>query len=146
MTKLFHTTRRVEFGETDLAGVVHFANFFRYMESAEVEFLRSRGVSVRLKWEGQEIGFPRVSVSCDYYRPAFFQDVIDIDISLDRIGDKSVTYVFEFSRDGTLLARGSITSVCCRVLAEQKFESMAIPQSYRDRIEKWSEPKSEPEA
>ena len=58
MTKLFHTTRRVEFGETDLAGVVHFANFFRYMESAEVEFLRSRGVSVRLKWEGQEIGFP----------------------------------------------------------------------------------------
>ena len=136
MTKLFHTTRRVEFGETDLAGVAHFANFFRYMESAEVEFLRSRGVSVRLEWEGQQIGFPRVSVSCDYLRPAFFEDVIEIDISLEAIGAKSVTYVFEFLRGGVVLARGRITSVCCRVLSERKFESIPIPASYRARIEK----------
>ena len=30
-----------EFCDTDMAGIVHFANFFRFMESAEVEFLRS---------------------------------------------------------------------------------------------------------
>ena len=58
---VFRTTRRIEFGDTDMAGIVHFANFFRFMESAECEFLRSRGLSVKLDWEGQAIGFPRVT-------------------------------------------------------------------------------------
>ena len=42
MSDPFRTTRRVEFGDTDMAGMVHFANFFRFMEAAEVEFLRAR--------------------------------------------------------------------------------------------------------
>ena len=40
MADPFRTTRLVEFGDTDMAGIVHFANFFRYMESAEHAFLR----------------------------------------------------------------------------------------------------------
>ena len=52
MTEPFRTTRRIEFADTDMAGIVHFANFFRFMEAAEVEFLRARGVSVALTWEG----------------------------------------------------------------------------------------------
>src|SRR5437868_6014643 len=56
----FRTTRRIEFGDTDMAGIVHFANFFRFMEAAECAFLRSRGLSVRMQWEGQAIGFPRL--------------------------------------------------------------------------------------
>ena len=72
MAALFRTTRRVEFADTDMAGIVHFANFFRFMESAEVEFLRTRGLSVALTWEGEKIGFPRVSASCDYFHPARF--------------------------------------------------------------------------
>ena len=74
----FHTTRLVEFADTDMAGIVHFANFFRFMESAEVEFLRSRGLSVAMIWEGMKIGFPRVSASCDYLRPIRFQDVVKL--------------------------------------------------------------------
>src|SRR5438132_1497386 len=114
MSTGFHTTRRVEFGDTDMAGIVHFANFFRYMEAAETAFLRSLGVSVKLEWEGQAIGFPRVSASCDYVQPAFFEDVLDIEVTIDKIGRKSLSYTFEFSRDRTKLARGKVTSVCCR--------------------------------
>src|SRR2546421_12927081 len=96
---VFHTKRRVEFGDTDMAGIVHFANFFRFMESAECEFLRSRGLSVKLDWEGQAIGFPRVSATCDYVSPARFEDLLDVSVSIDRVGAKSVTYAFEFARD-----------------------------------------------
>ena len=46
MTQPFRTTRRVEFGDTDMAGIAHFANFFRYMEAAETDFLLARGLSV----------------------------------------------------------------------------------------------------
>src|SRR5436190_17765012 len=115
---VFRTTRRIEFGDTDMAGIVHFANFFRFMEAAECEFLRSRGLSVVLEWEGQAIGFPRVAANCDYLKPARFEDVLDIAVTTERIGAKSVTYAFEFTRDGVPLARGKVTSVCCRVSEE----------------------------
>src|SRR5271167_2282952 len=98
----FRTTRRVEFADTDMAGIVHFSNFFRFMEAAEVEFLRSRGLSVALTWEGEKLGFPRVAASCDYLRPVHFEDVVDVAVSLVRLGQKSATYGFEFSLDGEI--------------------------------------------
>jgi len=135
MTILHRTTRRIEFCDTDMAGIVHFANFFRFMESAEVEFLRSRGLSVKMEWEDEKIGFPRVSANCDYVRPAYFEDLLDVTVSLEKIGEKSVTYGFEFVRTGELLARGKVTSVCCRVNAEHRLESIPIPRGFRERIE-----------
>lgn len=133
--KSFHTSRIVEFGDTDMAGIVHFANFFRYMESAECAFLRSLGLGVKLDWEGQTIGFPRVSASCDYLTPARFEDVLDVQVAALRIGSKSVTYGFAFARKGQAIATGKVTSVCCRVLAEHRLESTAIPATYRVRLE-----------
>src|SRR5437588_8599701 len=105
MPEIFRTTRRVEFADTDMAGIVHFANFFRYMEAAEVEFLRSRGLSVKLGWEGQELGFPRVSASCDYQKPARFEDLLEITVRIVKIGLKSMTYGFELFSKDALLAR-----------------------------------------
>lgn len=131
---MFQTTRRIEFCDTDMASIVHFANFFRFMESAEVEFLRSRGLNVKLDWEGQTLGFPRVSATCDYLKPITFDDVVDITVSIDRLGTKSVTYAFAFSKKGEEIARGKVTSVCCRVLADDRLEPIAIPTSYRQRL------------
>src|SRR5713101_868572 len=99
MTEPFRTRRRVEFADTDMAGIVHFANFFRYMEAAEVEFLRSRGLSVVQVWEGERISFPRVAASCDFSKPVRFEDVVDIAVTVSRLGTKSVTYAIEFTKD-----------------------------------------------
>jgi acyl-CoA thioester hydrolase len=131
MADPFRTTRRVEFVDTDMAGIVHFSNFFRWMESAEVEFLRSRGLSVKLSWEGQVLGFPRVSASCDYLRPARFQDLLEIAVQVEKVGKKSVTYAFEFFLEGAVIARGRVSSVCCRVRADQQLESVEIPAGLR---------------
>ena len=131
---MFCTKRRVEFGDTDMAGIVHFANFFRFMEAAECEFLRSRGLSVKLQWEGQEIGFPRVAASCDYVSPARFEDLLDVEVAIDRLGTKSVTYAFQFMRGGTLIARGKLTSCCVRVSASHDIKGIPIPDSYRAKL------------
>src|SRR5262249_29791990 len=121
-----------EFADTDMAGIVHFANFFRFMEAAEVEFLRSRGLSVAaLHWEGQTLSFPRVSASCDYLRPARFEDLLDVEVRIQRIGQKSITYAFEFGKAGEIIARGQITSVCCRVGSDRQIESTEIPAGIR---------------
>jgi acyl-CoA thioester hydrolase len=134
VTNPFQTTRRIEFVDTDMAGIVHFSNFFRFMESAEVEFLRSLGLSVHMPYEGLALGFPRVSASCDYLLPAYFEDLLTVAVRVQKVGRKSVTYAFEFLRDGELLARGQVTSVCCRVNPDGSFESTEVPASLRDRL------------
>lgn len=131
----FRLQRRVDFCDTDLAGIVHFSNFFRYMEAAEVAFLRERGLNVSLEWRGQYLGFPRVSVNCDYISPARFDDILAIDVRLDKLGTKSVTYAFEFSRADAVIARGKMTSVCCRVGPDRSIEPMEIPKDIRALIE-----------
>ncbi len=135
MAAPFRTTRRVEFVDTDMAGIAHFSNFFRWMESAEVEFLRSLGLSVKVEWGGEALGFPRVSAACDYTRPVRFQDVLEIAVTLETIGRKSLTYSFEFSNNGEAVARGRVSCVCCRVLPDGGIESVEIPESLRARLE-----------
>src|SRR5437868_8940905 len=139
MPTAFQTQRRIEFGDTDMAGIVHFANFFRFMEAAEQEFLRSLGLSVSLKWEGQPIGFPRVSASCDFQRPARFEDVLDIAVRVRNLGRKSVTYSFDFSKNGQPVARGQVSTVCCRVFGEHELESIEIPADIRQRLAPFAE-------
>jgi YbgC/YbaW family acyl-CoA thioester hydrolase len=136
MAEPYRTTRRVEFVDTDMAGIVHFSNFFRWMESAEVEFLRSRGLSVKLSWDGQVLGFPRVSASCDYLRPARFQDLLEVTVHVEKVGKKSVTYAFEFMLGEEVIARGRVSSVCCRVLPDHQIESVEIPAGLREVLEK----------
>jgi YbgC/YbaW family acyl-CoA thioester hydrolase len=135
MTIPFRTKRRIEFADTDMAGIVHFANFFRFMEAAEVEFLRARGLSVKLTWEGRTLGFPRVAASCDFLSPARFEDVLDISVVVDRIGTKSLTFAFEFTLEGKLVARGKVTSCCCLVGPDHRLEGIEIPGTLRQKLE-----------
>jgi YbgC/YbaW family acyl-CoA thioester hydrolase len=136
MPEIFRTSRRVEFADTDMAGIVHFSNFFRYMEAAEVEFLRARGLSVKLTWEGDTLGFPRVAASCDFDEPARFEDVLNITVQIARLGRKSVTYAFEFSKDGQAIAHGQVTSVCCRIGPNREIVPIEIPASMRAILER----------
>ena len=87
MPAQFTTTYRVEFCDTDVAGIVHFANFYRYMEQAEHEYFRSLGLSIMQSQEdGSVIGWPRVSASCSFEAPAYFEDVLEIRMNVARKG------------------------------------------------------------
>jgi 4-hydroxybenzoyl-CoA thioesterase/acyl-CoA thioester hydrolase len=134
MTAVFRTTRRVEFADTDMAGIAHFAAFFRWMEAAEHEFLRSRGLSVVLDWEGVPLGFPRVSASCDFVSPVRFEDVLDVEVRLARVGTKSLSYEMVFSLAGAKVAAGKLTAVCCKLETGQGIESVAVPPGVRERL------------
>ncbi|HEX4589290.1 MAG TPA: thioesterase family protein [Gemmataceae bacterium] len=136
MTTAFRVTRRVEFHETDMAGIVHFSNFFRYMEFAEVEFLRAKGLSVAWREaHGERIGFPRVSAACDYRRPVRFDDVMEIAVKVARIGDKSVTYEFDFTCRGEEIAHGKVTAAYCVKHPDGTLEAIEIPAELRTKLE-----------
>ena len=113
MSSRYTMTRRVAFSETDAAGIVHFSNFFRYMEDAEHAMLRGLGLSVHRDVGDDVAGFPRVSAQCDYKRPLRFEDAFTIDVRVAAKTDKSVTYGFTFLKEGEEqpIATGSLKVV-----------------------------------
>ena len=74
----FKLTRRIEFADTDMAGIVHFANFFRMMEATEHAFFRSLGLTIHGHEAGTTTGWPRVSATCDYRAPLRFEEEVEI--------------------------------------------------------------------
>ncbi len=132
----FTTTRRVEFCDTDMAGIVHFSNFFRYMEAAESEFLRSMGLSVTWLESGLRFGFPRVSAKCDYLSPARFEDILNIAVIVEKVGKKSVSYRYEFHCGERTVAVGQMTAVYCREKGHGQLESAEIPDELRQHLQK----------
>jgi len=131
----FHTTRRIEFPDTDMAGIVHFSRFFVFMEAAEHEFLRTLGTSVSTEWEGNIIGWPRLEASCEYFSPIKFEDVLDIYLSVLRKGTKSMTYQFNFSLGETAVARGKLSTICCICNPGEEIRSIPIPDFIASQIE-----------
>ena len=134
MTTAFVTSRRVEFSDTDAAGIMHFAAFFRMKEQAEHELLRSVGLSVVSQDAEGTISWPRVSAKCDFSAAARFEDVLQIEVRIGRLGAKSVTYAHRFVKDGQELATGEITAVCCRIRNGQPPQSMPIPVGFVEKL------------
>jgi len=133
---MFLVHRRVEFRDTDAAGIVHFSAFFPMMESAEHEALRSLGVSVMQPiGDGGHLTWPRVASHCDYLAAARFEDMLSIAVSIQKIGVTSVTYGFDFSRAEIKIARGSITAVCCLWMPGEPLRKTEIPGPLRARMQ-----------
>jgi YbgC/YbaW family acyl-CoA thioester hydrolase len=99
----------VAFGDTDASGWMHFPNIFRYVEAAEHEFLRRRGVLVFDRASG---GWPRVKVACDFKRPLMCGDRIEVQLAISRLGASSITWSFEvLNAAGEIAAFGALTTV-----------------------------------
>ena len=130
----FKLTRRIEFAETDMAGIVHFANFFRMMEATEHAFFRSLGLSIHSHEAGATTGWPRVSATCDYRAPLRFEEEVEIHLLVAEVRSRAIRYDFVFRKaaDGAEVARGEIVAVCAGVeQATGKLVAIPIPDNVR---------------
>jgi len=131
----FTTRRRVEFRDTDAAGIVHFSAFLLWMESAEHELLRAAGLRVIDRGpDGIDASWPRVSVSCDFSGPIRFGDEVDVAVSVEKVGRTSVTYGFAFTHEGRAVARGRVVAVRCLLRPGRDPESVAIDDDIVTRL------------
>src|SRR6185503_17586673 len=108
---MFTTSHLVQFSETDMAGVVHFSNYFRWMEEVEHAFFRSVGLSIVMNHQGREIAWPRVAVECEYFGPVRFEDELELRLRVMKVGEKSLTYEVDFMKADHQVALGKVTSV-----------------------------------
>jgi YbgC/YbaW family acyl-CoA thioester hydrolase len=131
--------RRVEFSDTDMAGIMHYSNFFRFMETAEHGFYRSLGFSVVMQAFNPPVGFPRVHASCDYRRPLRFEDEVEVHLLVREKKAKALRYQFIF-RNLTRFpdeeaATGALTIVCVTHGPDGKMSAAPIPREIADRID-----------
>lgn len=132
MAAEFTSVHLVQFSETDLAGIMHFSNFFRLMEEVEHAFFRSLGFSVSMQHDDVRIGWPRVSASCEFFGPVKFEDQVTLKLRIVRVGEKSLSYEVEFLVGDRRVALGKTTSVCCAV--GDAMRSIPIPAAIRSRL------------
>lgn len=130
--------RRVEFSETDMAGIVHYSNFFRYMEAAEHEFFRSLGFSVVTRQVDPPVGWPRVRAECDFKQPLRFEDEFEVHMLVSEKKSKSLSYQFRIRKlnahPPVEVARGSLTVVCVTHQGGV-LKAAVIPREIADKIE-----------
>jgi len=133
----FRVTRRVEFVETDTAGIVHYSNFFRYMEVAEHGFFRSIGFSIVTTQIEPALGWPCVHAECDYLQPLRFEDEFEVHMLVSEKRSKSLSYLFRFRKLDNApveIARGKLTVVCI-TRHNGKMSAATIPKAIADKIE-----------
>jgi len=114
----------VLFYETDLAGVVHFSWYLRYMEEAEHAMWRAAGLSVAQS--GSDIGFPRVSATITFSAPLRFEEEFEVDITIEAISKRSIRYLCEITRGSVRVATGTMTAACVRHEAD-RMQPIDIP-------------------
>lgn len=135
MAHEFRMTRRVEFADTDMAGITHFTHFFRFMEETEHAFFRSLGLSIVTRRGRETISWPRAAVSCAFSKPVFFEDELTVHLRVTKKGRTSLTYDFTFYREEDEVARGQMTAVCCSIQEGEKMRAIRLPTEIVERIE-----------
>jgi acyl-CoA thioester hydrolase len=128
-----HTIRRrVQFHEVDSAGIVHFSNYFRYMEEAEHALWRAAGLSIAAP--DAVVGFPRVAAAFDYRRPLRFEDEVDVRIRIAALSRRTIRYACTLAVGDAVVAEGTMTVVCVRMGVEP-LESVSVPDAIASRFE-----------
>ena len=124
--------RRVQFAETDAAGLVHFSAFFKYMEEAEHALWRAAGLSIAPP--GADYGFPRVRASFEYHRPLRFEDEFEAHIRITAMDERSLRYRCVLSRGGERVATGELQIVCVGKSADAPMKPRRIPEAIAARL------------
>src|SRR6478736_2362469 len=138
MAYQFKICRMVEFSDTDMAGIVHHAVYFRYMEAAEHAFFRSLGLTVAPPKTPASVGWPRVHTEADFSAPLRFEDEVEIQLLVAQKKSKALTYAFRLCKLNTPkpheVARGKITVVCIK-MSNGLMKATSIPKAISAKIQ-----------
>ncbi len=117
-------TFRVRYAETDRMGLLHHANYFVYFEMGRTELLRQRGISYRDMEDSGHL-LVVIDVGCKFKRPAYYDDLLTLRTTVERVTHVKIVHRYEVLRDGILLAEGHSTIAC----VDREGRPQALPPS-----------------
>jgi len=133
---MFSWPVRVYYEDTDLGGVVYYANYLRFMERARTEWLRQLGVDQTKLLDDRGLIFVIVSAEIRYVQPARFNDELYVTVALESARRTAMTFAQEIRRgglDGELLTQGRVQAACVEAA---NFRPRAIPPDIIERLER----------
>jgi acyl-CoA thioester hydrolase len=125
----FSARTRVGFSDTDAQGVVYYGRYMPYFDLARVEYHRHLDL---LRTEPQDKQFVMRAMTVEYHAPARFDDPIEVDVRVQRIGTSSVTYEFAAYLAGEELAVTATQTLVLVDLAQRR--PCPVPDWWRDKI------------
>lgn len=129
----FHCAVPVRFADVDHAGIVYYPRFFHFFHVAFEELWRAR-LGPRAYAElidRDRVGFPAVRAECAFTAPLRFGDTAELEVSVARLGGKSITFRYRIYRAATPeqpRAPSAEGTVVCAVVDLARFVSIAVPE------------------
>ncbi|MFQ5914248.1 MAG: acyl-CoA thioesterase [Nitrospinota bacterium] len=120
---------RVRWADTDQAGIAHFPKYFDWFVQAEMELFRESGKTRKRMNADFGVDEPRLSITCDFFSPAFEDDMIEIRTAVLNISKKSYHLRCEVHRveDGVHLATGEMIACCVQPQEDGRIRSHPLP-------------------
>lgn len=123
----------VRFSDIDHAGIVYYPRFFHLFHVAFEELWRARiGPHAYSELiDRDRIGFPAVKAECEFKAPLRFGDTAEIEVSVSRLGAKSITFRYRISRAAAGAAPRELAaegSVVCAVVDLARFVAVPVPE------------------
>jgi YbgC/YbaW family acyl-CoA thioester hydrolase len=135
---MFAYRRRVQFAETDLAGIVHFTCFFRYLEEAEHALWRAAGLSIASA--GETTGWPRLTAAFNFKAPLRFEDEFEVLVRIGAVTQRSLQYEFTVVKAGQLIGRGTLMTALVNKAPGEPMKALDLPEDIVARLRSASEP------
>ncbi|MBI2149993.1 MAG: acyl-CoA thioesterase [Acidobacteria bacterium] len=136
---MFELRLQTYWADSDAAGIVFYANYFRFIEQAEEELFRSAGANRAALLKDNHVWMPRVETYAKFIQPIPLGAAVRVRLHPQLKGEKTVRYDFQFLDDGARekIAEGYITVVC---VDAARFKATPIPDAIRSVIKKVSSP------
>lgn len=132
MSSEFRYARRVQFADTDLAGIVHFSTMFKYMEEAEHALWRACGLSIAER-KGV-LGWPRLNAALEFRNPLRFEDEFEVLVRITALKTRTIEYEFVLRRAETLIAVGRMSCICARKQPDGTMRAAEIPPEITSKL------------
>ena len=122
---------RTRYGETDQMGVIYYGIYPQYLEVARVEWLRSLGISYK-ELEALGVMLPVVSLQINYKRPARYDELLSITLTLKELPTSKITFEYEiFNEQKQLLSKANTTLV---FVDKNTFKPIKCPSFILEKI------------
>ncbi|MDO8680396.1 MAG: thioesterase family protein [Acidobacteriota bacterium] len=122
--------------------MVHFSNFFRYMEEAEHALWRAAGMTISpasglygvAGSAADPPGWPRIAATCDFKTPLHFEDDFEVLVRIEAVSARTIKYAHEIVRGSEAICTGTVTAVCVRRDVNGAVKAVAVPPDVLQRL------------
>ena len=140
--KKFTIEERVRWGDVDAAGIIFYGSYIRFFEIAETELFRAVGLPYGVVFDELNIWLPRVHLECDFHRAAQLDDLLEVSVSVGKIGTTSLRLNFEVRRkdrddkiEEKLIATAHFVLVSTR---RDNLQPIPVPEELRRALEPYT--------